>query len=218
MQSKAATVSEYLVSLSPDRQQAIEAVRAVILRNLDKQYEEGMSYGMIGYYVPHRIFPAGYHCDPRMPLGFAGLASQKNYMSIYLMGVYYGCVDGKETDHARWFREAWAKTGKKLDMGKCCIRFKRLEDLPLDVIGEAIRRVPAKLYVEWYEKVLGEMRAMKQAIGKSAVEKPTKSAKRVANTKPTEKRKAIGAKGPVGSKTSVAAKRPATNRKKASSQ
>ena len=121
----------------PADRAAIEAVRKVILKNLDKSYAEGMQYGMIGYFVPHSVFPAGYHCDPRQPLPFAGLASQKNYMSLYLMGAY---GPGEE---ARWIEQQFAKAGKKLDMGKCCIRFKKLEDLPLDVIGEAVRRVPA---------------------------------------------------------------------------
>jgi hypothetical protein len=83
MQSKAATVEQYLASLPEDRRTALGAVRKVILNNLDKDFEEGMQYGMIGYYVPHRVYPAGYHCDPRQPLPFAGLASQKNYMSVY---------------------------------------------------------------------------------------------------------------------------------------
>lgn len=153
MQSKAATVSEYLASLPAGRRAAIETVRAVILANLDKDYEEGMSYGMIGYYVPHRVFPAGYHCDPKLGLPFAALASQKNYMSVYLMGLYCGCVEGvSDTALVRWFRDAWAKAGKKLDMGKACTRFKRVDDLALEVLGEAIRRMPAKTYIEAYEK------------------------------------------------------------------
>lgn len=153
MQSKAATVDEYLRSLPEERRAAIAAVRDVILRNLDRDYEEGMSYGVIGYYVPHRVYPAGYAPDPRQGLPFAALASQKNYMSLYLMGVYCGCVDGvSESEHAQWFRAAWAETGKKLNMGKACIRFKRLDDLPLEVIGEAIRRLPARTYIEQYEK------------------------------------------------------------------
>jgi hypothetical protein len=148
MQSKATTVEQYLAGLTEDRRQAIEAVRQVLLQNLDQDYEEGIQYGMIGYYVPHRVFPAGYHCDPKQPLPFAGLASQKNYMSLYLM-----CVYG-DTPHSDWFRKAWAKTGKKLDMGKSCIRFKKVEDLALDVIAEAIRRVPAKKYIEDCEAAL----------------------------------------------------------------
>ena len=154
MQSKAATVDEYLRALPEERRAAIAAVREVILRNLDRDYEEGMQYGMIGYYVPHRVYPAGYSADPRQGLPFAALASQKNYMSLYLMGLYCGCVDGvSDTELVRWFRAAWAKTGKKLDMGKACIRFKRLDDLPLEVVGDAIRRLPARTYIEQYEKV-----------------------------------------------------------------
>lgn len=153
MQSKAKTVAEYLASLPDDRRRALEAVRRVILDNLDSGYEEGMSYGVIGYYVPHRVYPPGYHCDPKQGLPFAGLASQKNYMSLYLMGLYCGCVDGvSDTALMQWFRDAWAKSGRKLDMGKTCIRFRKLEDLPLDVIGEAIRRLPASVYIEQYER------------------------------------------------------------------
>jgi len=147
VQSKATTVQKYLDELPPDRREAIAAVRKVILKNLDKDYEEIMQYGMIGYAVPHRVFPAGYHCDPRQPLAYAGLASQKNYMAVYLM-----CCYG-QTEQMKWFTNAWAKTGKKLDMGTCCVRFKKLEDLALDVIGEAIRRVPAKAYIEDYQKL-----------------------------------------------------------------
>ena len=109
MQSKATTVEEYLAELPEDRRAAIQAVRKVILKNLDKGYEEGMQYGMIGYYVPHKVYPAGYHCDPKQPLPFASLASQKNHMAVYLMG---------SQKHQEWFRKDWAKTGKKLDVGK----------------------------------------------------------------------------------------------------
>lgn len=151
MQSKAATVAGYLKSLPDDRREAIEAVRKVILKNLDPLYEEGMQYGMIGYYVPHKVFPAGYHCDPRQALPFAGLASQKNHMAIYLM-----CVYGSEKQR-ELFVEDWKTSAKKLDMGKCCIRFKKLEDIPLDVIGRAIKRIPAKKYIAAYEKMLESM-------------------------------------------------------------
>jgi hypothetical protein len=148
MQSKATTVQQYLAGLTDDRRRALESVRQVLLENLDQDYEEGIQYGMIGYYVPHRVYPAGYHCDPKQPLPFAGLASQKNYMSLYMM-----CVYG-DTPQSDWFRKAWAQTGKKLDMGKACIRFKKVEDLALDVIAEAIRRVPAKTYIEHCEAAL----------------------------------------------------------------
>ena len=155
MQSKAPTVEAYLRSLPADRRAAISSVRDVILGNVDASYEEGMQYGSIGYYVPLHVYPKGYHCNPKQPLPFAALASQKNYMSLYLMSVYCGCVDDSPNNqHARWFREAWAKTGKKLDMGKACIRFRKVDELPLDLIGEAIRRVPASKYIEFCEASL----------------------------------------------------------------
>lgn len=148
MQSNAATVEAHLAELPEDRRDAIQAVRDVIRANLDQDYEEGMQYGMIGYYVPHSIYPAGYHCDPRQPVPYVNLASQKNYMSLY-MSVVYG-----DNELAEWFQAEWKKTGKKLDMGKCCIRFKKVEDLALNVIGEAIRRVPAAKYIEIYEAAI----------------------------------------------------------------
>jgi hypothetical protein len=144
MQSKAKTVKEYLDSLPKERREALQAVRKVIRQNLDKDYEEGMQYGMIGYYVPHKVYPAGYHCDPKQPLPFAGLASQKSYMSVYL-GVYMN------PEMALWFNQEWGRTGKKLDMGKSCIRFKKVEDLALEVLGAAIKRMPAKKHIAWYE-------------------------------------------------------------------
>jgi hypothetical protein len=150
MQSKATTVAQYLAELPEERRRALGAVREVILKNLDEDYEEGMQYGMIGYYVPHRVFPAGYHCDPSKPLPFACLASQKNHMSLYMMSCYGG---GAEEE---WLRGQWAKAGKKLDMGSSCIRFKKLEDLPLDVIGQAIARVPVQEYIKAYQKARGE--------------------------------------------------------------
>jgi hypothetical protein len=120
-------------------------VRDVIRKNLDKDYEEGMQYGMVGYYVPHRIFPEGYHCDPTKPLQFIALGSQKNHMALYLSGIY------GSSDEAKWFQAAWAKAGKKLDMGKSCVRFKKIEDLALDVLGESVKRIPAKVYLKRYQ-------------------------------------------------------------------
>ena len=155
MQSKAANVADYLAGLPADRRAAIAAVRQVIRENLDTDYEEGIQYGMIGYYVPHRVYPAGYHCDAKQPLPFAALASQKNYMSLYLMSVYCGCGgDDAASKHAQWFREEWARTGKKMDMGKACIRFRRAEDLPLELIGQAVKRVPARKYIQYVEASL----------------------------------------------------------------
>lgn len=181
MQSKATTVKDYLAELPADRRAAIQAVREVILKNLDKNYEEGMQYGAISYYVPHRVYPPGYHCDPRIALPFGGLGSQKNYMSLGLM-CHYG-----DTDELKWFQSAWAKTGKKLDMGKCCIRFKKVEDLALDVIGEAVRRVPAERFIEQYEAA----RAGRASGGAPVRKSPKKAAaKKMTAKKTTAKKRA----------------------------
>ena len=149
MKSTAATVESYLETLPEDRRAAISAVRKVILASLPEGYEERMTWGMIGYVVPHRIYPAGYHCDPKQPLSFACLGSQKNHMALYLMNVY------GDPATERWFRAAWQAAGKKLDMGKCCVRFKRLEDLPLDVIGRVIARTPVESYIARVEAAVG---------------------------------------------------------------
>jgi hypothetical protein len=175
----AATVDEYLANLPQDRREALQAVRKVILKNLDKDYEEGIQYGMIGYYVPHRVFPPGYHCDPKQPLPFASVASQKNHMAVYLMCTY----GSREED--KWFRDAWAKTGKKLDMGKSCVRFKKLSDLPLEVIGEAIKRVPAKRYIETYQAMTANLKSAKKSAAKatSTASSATKTAAKKSATK-----------------------------------
>lgn len=149
MTSKATTVEEYLRSLPEDRRAAINAVRQVILKNLPAGFAECMSYGMIGYVVPHSIYPKGYHCDPKQPLPFANLGSQKNHMSLHLMSVY------GDAALQEWFRKAWAATGKKLDMGKACVRFKQADDLPLDLIGQLIRRVPVEDYIARMEAMVG---------------------------------------------------------------
>lgn len=150
MRSSAATVKEYLASLPADRRAGLEAVRKVIRRNLDKHYEESMLWGMIGYAVPHRVWPHGYHCDPRKPLMMAALASQKNNLTVYLMSVY------NDKAERAWFQKAWAKSGKKLSMGGCCVRFRTADDAALEVIGEAIRRTPAKAYIEQYAQILAK--------------------------------------------------------------
>lgn len=178
MQSKAATVAQYLKELPADRRAALEAVRKVVNANLDKDYEEGMQYGMIGWYVPHRVYPAGYHCDPKQPLPFAALASQKNYMSLYLMGMY-GDAEGEG-----WLRRKFELAGKKLDMGKCCIRFKKLEELPLDVIGEAIALTPVARRLERYEASL-RSRDKKPTAGTPAASK--KTSKSTAKKSPARK-------------------------------
>lgn len=180
MQSKAKTVAEYLASLPADRKAAVGAVRDVILKNLGKGFKEGMSYGMIGYCVPHSIYPAGYHCDPSMPLPFAGLASQKQHISVYLMSVYADQAEEK------WLRDQWKKAGKKLDMGKCCIRFRKLEDVPLAALGEAVRRVSVERHIEYYETAM-KGAGRRAAAGGKAKGKTTKRAA----TKPSPRKKVV---------------------------
>ncbi|MBL9086878.1 MAG: DUF1801 domain-containing protein [Planctomycetia bacterium] len=139
------TVAAYLASLPEDRRAAVSAVRDAVNRALPAGYEEGIAYGMIGWHVPHRLYPAGYHCDPKQPLPFAGLASQKGHMSLHLMAVY---LDPPRRDA---FVRAWKQTGKKLDMGAACVRFKAVDDLALDVVTDAIAAIPVTTYVAAYD-------------------------------------------------------------------
>lgn len=142
MQSAAQTVDEYLAGLPEERRHALSAVREVILRHLPAGFAEGMQYGMIGYCVPLSRYPKTYNGQP---LAYAALASQKNYMSLYLMGIY---GNGQAES---WFREEFRLRGKKLDMGKSCVRFRKLEDLPLDVIGQAIALETIDGFIQKYE-------------------------------------------------------------------
>ena len=148
MQSKATTVAQYLRELPDDRRKPIKAVRKVIRDNLPTGYKEGMQYGMIGYFVPHKLYPNGYHCDPEQPLPFAHLASQKNHIAVYLFGMY------SEPKLSEWFIKQWKATGKKLDMGKSCIRFKNIDDVPLELIGQVIKKVPVKKMIKLYEEAI----------------------------------------------------------------
>jgi uncharacterized protein YdhG (YjbR/CyaY superfamily) len=152
--SDAQTVDEYITTLPDDRRTAVEAVRDVVRQNLPDGFQEGMQYGMIGWYIPLERFPDTYNGQP---LGLAGLASQKNHMSLYLNTVY----GDPQTEH--WFRERYAASGKALSMGKSCVRFKRLEDLPLDVIGETIARVDLDRYLERYREARGSSRRTRSA-------------------------------------------------------
>ena len=186
MAKKATTVKALLAGLPEDRRKALKAVRAVILENLSPGYEEGIQYGMIGYYVPHSVFPPGYHCDPKQPLPFAGLASQKNHMAIYLMGVY------GDPKLDAWFQKAWKATGKKLDMGKSCVRFKKLEDVPLKVLGQVIKKVPAEKYIKSYEATLAGMasrRPAKRKTSKTATKKTVGAKSSSAKTATKRKKK-----------------------------
>jgi hypothetical protein len=149
MNTQAQSPDEYVAALPEDRREAVSAVREVILRNLPDGYEEGMSHGMIAYYVPLDRFPDTYNGEP---LGLAGIASQKQYISVYLLSVY----GDPETD--RWFRRKYEASGKRLNMGKSCLRFRRLEDVALDVIGETIARADLDTFLERHRAVRGSAR------------------------------------------------------------
>jgi hypothetical protein len=151
--STAATPDEYVASLPADRATAVQAVRDVINANLPAGYREGMAFGMIGWYVPLERYPGTYNGQP---LGLVALASQQNHLSLYLNNVY-----GDRSTEA-WFRERWARTGKKLDMGKTCVRFRTLDELPLDVIGETIARTELDEFIRHYESARGSSRAARK--------------------------------------------------------
>ena len=166
MKKQASSIEEYLAGLPEDRRLAIAALRKVIKKNLDKQIEEGIQYGMLGYYVPHSVYPAGYHCDAKQPLPVASIGSQKNHIGLYLFCVYV------DAETQAWFCEAWKKSGKKLDMGKSCVRVKKLEDIPLDVIGELFQRITAKDFIAIYESNLAQSGSKKAS--KKTKKKPAK--------------------------------------------
>ena len=149
MQYKAETPDEYVAQIPEDRQKAINKLRSVIRKNIPKGFKESTGYGMIGFCVPHSIYPAGYHCDPKQALPFMGIASQKNFIAIYHMGIY------SDPSLLKWFTAAHAKASpKKLDMGKSCIRYKKAEDIPYELIGELASKMTVKQWIDTYEKVL----------------------------------------------------------------
>ncbi|MBS4042488.1 MAG: DUF1801 domain-containing protein [Chitinophagaceae bacterium] len=146
MQSKATTVDQYIDELPEDRKNIISELRKLFQKNLPKGFEEGMGYGMIGYYVPHKLYPKGYHCDPKLPLPFLSVASQKNHIAIYHMGIY------ATKELLQWFEGEWPKhSSKKLDMGKSCLKFKKAEDVPLKLIAELAKKVTPQQWIETYE-------------------------------------------------------------------
>lgn len=146
MQSRASTPEEYLENLPEERKPIVNAIRNTIVQNIPDGFAEIMNYGMLGYVVPHSLYRNGYHCDPKQPLPFLGLASQKGHISLYHMGLYADSV------LTAWFQEEWTKVSKKkLDMGKSCIRFKKAEDVPLELIGELVAKLTPNDWIEMYE-------------------------------------------------------------------
>jgi uncharacterized protein YdhG (YjbR/CyaY superfamily) len=147
MHSKAITVDQYIEEIPEERKQAVTELRKVIKKNIPKGFQECMSYGMVGYVVPHSKYPAGYHCDPKLPLPFMAFASQKNFIAVYHMGIY------AEPRLLQWFTEAHAKASpKKLDIGKSCMRYKKAEDIPYQLIGELVSKITPDEWIEMYER------------------------------------------------------------------
>jgi len=148
MQSSAQTPDEYVDSLPPDRREAISKIRTAILKNLPEGFEETIGYGMLGYVVPHSIYPKGYHCNPKVPLPYINLGSQKNFIALHAM-----CVYGNSTLYD-WFVKEYPKHSKtKLDMGKACIRFKKMDDIPYDLIGQLASKLTVQQWIAICEKV-----------------------------------------------------------------
>ena len=146
MQSSTKTIQDYLNELPEERKTAFLKLRKCILDNIPKGFEEQLSYGMVGYVVPHSIYPNGYHCNPKLPLPFIAIASQKNFIVIHHLGIY------ANTKLLEWFTTEYPKhCNQKLDIGKGCIRFKKLDQIPFDLIGELVRKMPVENWIECYE-------------------------------------------------------------------
>ena len=149
MQTQVKSIHEILNNVPPERADAFNALHKTILKNLPEGFEAAMSYGMLGYVVPHRIYPAGYHCKPAEPLPFASIASQKNSINFYHMGIY------ANPELLDWFVAEFPKHSKqKLDMGKSCIRFKKLEEIPYELIGELMTKMSVQQWIDLYESQL----------------------------------------------------------------
>jgi len=146
MNLKASSVDDYLTKVPKERQVYFNKLRDTIVKNIPKGFEEELSYGMIGYVVPHSKYPDGYHCDPKLPLPFVNIASQKNYIALYHMGIY---ANPKLLD---WFVKEYPKhCARKLDMGKSCIRFKKPEEIPFKLIGQLMKKIKVKDWIDAYE-------------------------------------------------------------------
>ncbi|MBL7967614.1 MAG: DUF1801 domain-containing protein [Prolixibacteraceae bacterium] len=146
MQSNAQTVDEYISQVPDLQREAITQLREVILSNLPEGFSEEMNYGMMGYVVPHSLYPKGYHCDPKLPLPFLAVAAQKNFIAVYHMGIY---ADARLLD---WFTSEYPKHSKlKLDMGKSCIRFKNPAQIPFGLIGELAGKMQVADWINCYE-------------------------------------------------------------------
>lgn len=178
--AKPTTLVQYVNELPEDRREVFEAIRATINKNIDKKFEAGMQYGMPAWYVPHALYPEGYHCDPKQPLPFASMANQKGHIGLYLFCVYQ---DPAVHD---WFVAAWKASGKKLDMGKACVRVKKLDDVPLEVLGQLFKKVKAKDFISTYDAIRPDKtKSTKKTAKKAAKKTAAKKASKKTTTKKT---------------------------------
>ena len=146
MKILAKIVDEYVENVSENYRDGIQKLREVVKNNIPEGFEEMLNYGMIGFVVPHELYPNGYHCDPKLPLPFINIAAQKNFISFYHMGIY------AKPSLLEWFMEQYRKTNTpKLDVGKSCIRFKKADHIPYDLIGELVKKMTVENWIEVYE-------------------------------------------------------------------
>lgn len=149
MQYKATDVEQYIAQLPEDRREPMQQLREAIMENLPDGFEEGISYGMITYVVPHSIYSAGYHCDPKQALPFISIASQKNFIAVYHMGIY------ADEQLLKWFTTEFPKhSNRKLDMGKSCIRFKKPDQVPFELLKQLSKKMTAQDWISLYEQKL----------------------------------------------------------------
>ena len=184
MPTPPAAVRAYFEALPADRREVLEAVHEVIERNLPKGYEAGMQYGMPAWFVPHSVFPDGYHCDPSQPVPFVSIASQKKHIGLYFFCIYL------DEDVRAWFESEWRKTGKRWDAGKSCVRVKRLDDIPLPLIGKLIKKVSVKKFLASYEAIRPVSKpkaSKKKSVAKKSATKKT-ATKKMAASNATPKR------------------------------
>ena len=150
------TVAQYVRGVREDQRELVQSLLRTIRENLPEGYCEGIQYRMIGFFVPHSIYPAGYHCDPKQPLPFCGIGAQKGHVGLYFCGQYY------DPEFSTWFVGEWKKTGMRLDMGKGCVRIRSLEQTPLKLIGRAVAKMSVKRFIGAYEVALGQRLAQQQ--------------------------------------------------------
>ncbi len=159
MNTGSPAVDAYLNSVDGEHRRVLDAVLDVVRANIAPGFEEGVQYGMVGYYVPHSIYPNGYHAKPTEPLPFAGFGAQKRHVGLYLFCVY------TDDEVMQWFTDAWRATGQRLDMGKACVRVRKLDEVPLDVVGALFARITLEAFVASYERAIPARRRRRKIAG-----------------------------------------------------